>query len=315
MQRASVPTVRLIALLISLTAQAACTPSDYADGITAFSTAVDKANSAEQALIATYQQNTLDQTAAQVAGGNLSYGRPDLVKCRGNPGPYHAGDCVVQFGGQAAPVTAGPSSLASLTKYAELLSSVVTDKTCDTLDTDAKGLATSIGDIANDARNPSLAVPAAALATIVSAIGCGVIETAQLKILRTATETADPIVATLTPIVVDKDSRLQGTAIDGTIAQLSAAESRYDGSRSAADLKQVVSLTHAIDQAHLAPPGPVIQKLADLHHTLTEDLQSPTVTLTRVQSDAKALIAVAGSVETAAITLANPKSTVTKSGN
>jgi hypothetical protein len=179
MQRASVPTVRLIALLISLTAQAACTPSDYADGITAFSTAVDKANSAEQALIATYQQNTLDQTAAQVAGGNLSYGRPDLVKCRGNPGPYHAGDCVVQFGGQAAPVTAGPSSLASLTKYAELLSSVVTDKTCDTLDTDAKGLATSIGDIANDARNPSLAVPAAALATIVSAIGCGVIETAQ----------------------------------------------------------------------------------------------------------------------------------------
>jgi hypothetical protein len=293
-----------------------CAPADYADGVNSFSTAVDKANTAEQTLIIAYQQNTLDLTAAQVAKGNLSYGPPDLLKCRGNPGPYKAGDCMVQFGGAAAPITAGPSSLTSLTQYAAMLSSVVTDNTCDSLNKDANGLAGSIGDIAKDARNPTLAAPASALGTIVAAVECGAIEAAQLNILRTATQAADPVIARIVPIVVDKDARLQSAAINSAVVgQLSVAESRYDSSRSAADLKQVVSLAKAIDQAQLSPPGPMIEKIAGLHHTLTEDLKSPKVTLTRVESDAKALIAEAGAVQTAVETLANAKSTPAGSGN
>ncbi len=314
MKRIGNLTVRMVSALLGLTILVACMASDYTDGITAFSTAVDKANTAEQALITSYQQNTLDATADQVAKGKLSYGRPDLVKCRGNPGPYHAGDCVAQFGGQNPPITAGPSSLASVTKYAGQLSSVVTDKTCDTLNQDATSLAGSIGEIANAARNPDLAAPAGALATIVAKVGCGAIEAEQLKVLRKSTEIADPIITELTRIALDKDARLQSSVIDSTNAQLSAAEMRYDSSRSAADLKQVASLAQAIDQAHMSPPGPVIQKLADLHHTLTEDLRAPNVTLKRVESDAKALIASAEAVETAATTLANPKSTTSNNG-
>ena len=291
---------RVLVSMCLLIALAACTPSDYTDGITAFSTAVGKANTAEQALITTYQQNMLDQTAAQVAKGNLAYTGPDLKKCRGYPGPYHKGDCAVEFGGDAVPTTTEPSSLGSLTKYAAQLSSVTTDTTCTTLGTDAKGLATSIGDIAKDTRNPTVATPASGLATIVSPVGCGVIETVQLNILRTATKEADPIIAQLIPVVAHKDDTIQDKAILVAVQQLSAAGNRYTASHSAPDLKQVVSLTQAIDQAQLSPPGPVIQKLADLHRTLTEDLQSPKVTLARVESDAKALTAAAGSVETAA---------------
>ena len=60
--------------VIGVAMLAACAPSDYSDGITAFSAAVTKADAAEKALIATDQQNTLDLNIAQVGRPLLGAG-------------------------------------------------------------------------------------------------------------------------------------------------------------------------------------------------------------------------------------------------
>jgi hypothetical protein len=298
--------LRWIVLGCLLTGLVACAPSDYTDGITAFSTAVDKANSAEQTLTTAYQQSFLDTTISQAGKGNLSYVAPDFNKCNGVPGPYHAGDCAVRFGGAAAPVKPETSSMGSLTKYAALLSSVTTDKSCSTLQTDSKDIGTAIGGIAKALGNPEAAAAASAVATILSTIGCEAIEAMQLKILRNATAGANPIIKQLVPVIANKDATLQAFVINANVTQLSGIALDYLKTNSTADLKQMVTLTQAIDQAQLAPSGPVIQKLADLHQALTDDLASPNVTLKRVESDSQALIASAGTVETAVKSLASP---------
>ena len=294
--------------VIGVAMLAACAPSDYSDGITAFSAAVTKADAAEKALIATDQQNTLDLNIAQVGRGNLAYAPPDPRKCAGDPGPYHAGDCAVQFGGQPFSDAAETPSLGSVTKYAALLSSVVADKTCASLDTDAKSLSTAIGDVAKDAGDAKLAAPAGALETIVSTLSCFAIESMQLRILKTATRDANPIVQAVVKTASDKDTLLQANALNVTLAQLSAAAVRYRVSHSATDLKQMVTLSQAVEQAQLAPAAKVIQSLGQLHQTLTDDLQSPAVNLKRIQNDAQALVTAAGALETSAITLAKPAS-------
>jgi hypothetical protein len=286
---------------------AACAPADYTDGITAFSNAVSKANSAEQTLITTYQQHGLDREIARAGQGSLALEFPNVNACSGYPGPYHAGDCAVKIGGQA--VGGGvtqPASLASLTKYAALLSSVTTDKTCASLTTDAKGLATAIGDIAKSAGDKAVATPAGVVETIVATVGCIAIDSLQLKILRQATADANPVIKQLVQVVADKDQQMQATTINASVNQLRTDVEQYQGSHSAADLTKMIALAQAIDQAQLAPPGPVILKLADLHQSLTDDLASPTVSLKRVQSDAQALIGAATQAQSAIGTLANP---------
>jgi hypothetical protein len=294
------------AIVIALPALAACTPADYADGITGFSQAVTQANATEQALIAADQQVRLDQWIAAGVAAKANVAFVNWPKCQSPAGQHKAGDCAVTLNGTPAPV-ATASSLSGLVKYATVLSAVVADKTCASLQSDAQSLATTIGDIAKDTRDKSLAADASPLMTIASAAGCFLIETKQLEILRDATKAANPIVQDLIKAISITDVALQQDAINATVIQLlTQAAPAYEMSKTAASLKTVLALSQSLDQAQAAPIGPVLAKLGTLHQTLTDDLQSPTVSLKRVENDAQSFIASAQTVATAAKALATP---------
>ena len=196
--------------------------------------------------------------------------------------------------------------MGGLTKYAALLSAVVADKTCSSLQSDATSLASSVSDMAKDAKQPELASAAAPIATIVSTFGCLIITNEQLSILREATKDANPIIVKLVPLIAQNDQDMYTNVLEDDVRQLGDATVAYNTSKSASDLTKIVSLSQAVDSAQASQPGPLIQKLATLHQTLTDDLAAPTVNLKRIESDAQAFVADEKAVSAAVGTLANP---------
>lgn len=282
-----------------------CTPADYSDGINSFSQAVSQANTTEQTLATSEEKVVVANYVQHSAGQNAVV---DLSKCRANPGPYKAGDCVVEVGGKSPP-TAEPSSMAGLTKYAALLSAVVADKTCASLQSDATSIASSVSDMAKDAQEPALGSTASPLATIVSTFGCLIIANEQLSILREATKDANPVIQKLVPLIAQNDQDMYLNILEDNLRQLNDATVAYNISKSASDLAKVVSLTQTVDSAQASQPGPLISKLGTLHQSLTDDLAAPTVNLKTIENDAQALIADAKAVNSAVKTLANSTTT------
>jgi hypothetical protein len=282
----------------------ACTTADYSDGVSSFSQAVSQANMTEQTLATSEQKVALANYIQHSAGQTAVV---DLNKCRGNPGPYKAGDCNVEMS-NIAPPSVEPSSLTGVIQYSALLSAVISDKTCASLQSDASSLASSIGDMAKDAKAPGLANAVGPLTSITSTLGCLAITDEQLSILREATKDANPIVQKLVPIIAQKDQDMYASILETDIAQLNDATASYATSKSASDLSKIVSLTQAVDSAQSSQPGALITKLASLHQTLTDDLAAPTVNLKNLESDAQGFSADAKTVEAAIGGLADPTS-------
>jgi hypothetical protein len=289
---------RLAFIGLLLQSLVACAPADYADGVKGFSQAVQQAATTEQALAAAAHQPLVDAWVADAQSKKEPVEFPVMTKCRPVGIAYHSGDCLVKLGGTTVPANTKPT-MTSMTKYATLLGAVVDDKTCSTLQTDSKDLATSTGDIAKAVKDTTFAAEASPLFTIVSTIGCVAIETLQIRILRQATTDADPLIAST-------DADLQAEALDQAGHQLLLAQARYSRTRSATDLEHAVAIGLSLDQAQLTPAGPTVLKLATLHGELTEDLQARTVNLARVKADAQSFISSALAIASAANTLANP---------
>ena len=267
-----------------------CAPADYSDGVSNFSQAVTAANTAEQSLITAERQARLNEWAQKALRSPTQQVSVDLAKCHAQFGDYHAGDCAVTWRGAPAPAAPRQSSFEHLIKYAALLSAVTADKTCASVQSDAQSLATSLGDLAKDAKATGLASAAGPVSTVVSVLACLSVQAAQLSVLRVSTSEANPIIQDLIPIVVSKDATMYRIVLDDNVRQLQSAVLGYSQTRSASDLASIVSLAAAIDSAELNPPGPAIAKIAPLHEALTADLKAPTVSLKRVENDAQALI-------------------------
>jgi hypothetical protein len=297
--------LRFSILICGSLAVAGCTTADYADGINSFSQAISQANTTEHALAASEEKVAVADYIQHSAGQKAVV---DFGKCRGVPGPYKAGDCVVEVQGKSPPTTE-PSSMVGLTKYAALLSAVVADKTCASLQSDATSIASSVSDMAKDAQQPALGNAASPLATIVSTFGCLFIANEQLSILREATKDANPVIQKLVPLIAQNDQDMYLTVLEDDVDQLNHATVAYNASMSASNLAKVMSLTQAVDNAQASQPGPLITKLATLHQTLTDDLAAPTVNLKTIENDAQAFIADAKTVGSAVETLANATTT------
>jgi hypothetical protein len=308
---------RMAALVTGLLLLAGCAPSDYSEGINSFSQAISQANTTEQTLADSYEKVEIANYIQHFSGQKAVV---DFSKCHGTPGPYKAGDCVVEVQGISSP-TAPPSSMAGLTKYAALLSAVVADKTCASLQSDATSIASSISNMAKKAQQPTLEKAASPSASIVSTLGCLVIANEQLAILREATKDANPVIQKLVPLIARNDQDMYLTILEDNISQLDDATIAYntavrayqksksasDLAKSASDLAKVVSLTHVVNSAQVSQPGPLISKLATLHQTLTDALAAPTINLKMVENDAQGFVADAKVVGSAVKILANPQ--------
>jgi hypothetical protein len=292
--------LRFPLLICGLLAGAGCVTADYADGVNSFSQAVSQANATEQAVAASEEKVAVANYIQHSAGENAVV---DFAKCRGVPGPYKADDCVVDVQGKSPP-TAEPSSMTGLTKYASLLSAVVADKTCASLQSDATSIASAVSDMAKDAQQPQFGKATGPLANLVSTLGCLAITKEQLAILRDATKEANPVIQKLIPLIVQNDQDMYITVLEDDIHQLNDEAVDYDTSKSASDLTKIVSLTQAVDSAQASQPGPLIDRLAMLHQTLTDDLGSPTVSLKSIENDAQAFITDAKAVSSAVEALA-----------
>ncbi len=298
--------VRLAVLACGLLALVGCTAADYATGVNSFSQAVSAANSAEQTLItATQQVNTRNAEVQAVSTREKVF--VDLTKCaplldqnnQNAKNAYKAGDCAVTANGIPLPPKAAPSSFASLTKYAAELTAVVNDKTCASVQTDAKGIASTIGTLAKDAGQPELAAAAGAIATIASTLICLDIQKTQLDVLKAATQSADPIIQKMVPIIADKDTQLYLIVRDDNVADLSAAADAYVKTPSAGSLATLISQAQAIDKADQSGPGQLVLKIATLHTALTNELQHPHITWTVIVADTKTFITEAQAVQSA----------------
>jgi hypothetical protein len=303
-----------IALLLALNGLGACSTSDYADGDNGFSEAVAAAAALGQPLASAAQQAEQRQSLQMLPTTN-----PMTVSlapaCIGvDTTGYHPGDCAVTIGGK--PINAGvPPNIASLTKYAADLSAVVAATTCNSVQTASKGLATAASDIASNLGATEAAAAAGPISTIVSAAACAAIDAEQIRILRTATLAANPLVKEAVPLIANAYQQFYADAINDAFNQTTAALGNYQiaarsykKSKSAADLeKETTSLTQAqtfaaaIDKAKAAPqPGPLVSQIATLHQALTDDLQSPKINLKRVLADAQAFVTEATTVASAA---------------
>jgi hypothetical protein len=291
--------LRFSILICGSLAVAGCTTADYADGINSFSQAISQANTTEQTLTASEEKVAVANYIQHSAGQNAVV---DLSECRGNPGPYKTGDCVVEVQGKSPP-TAVPSSMAGITKYGALLSAVVADKTCSSLQSDATSIASSISDMAKDAQQPALSNAASPLASIVSTFGCLIITNEQLSILRASTKDANPVIQKLVPLIAQNAQDMYLTVLEDDLRQLSNATVAYNTSKSASDLAKVVSLTQAVDSAQASQPGPLISKLATLHQALADDLAAPTANLKIIENDSQAFVSEAKAVSSAIETL------------
>ncbi|RDS84886.1 hypothetical protein DWU98_02725 [Dyella monticola] len=287
--------LRLCFLVCGSLAVAGCVTADYAGGINSFSQAVSQTNASEQTLATAEQKVALAEYIQHSAGLSVVV---DLSKCHGVPGPYKPGDCVAQIQGESPPATES-SSMGGLTKYANLLSSVVADKTCTALQSDATSIASSVSDMAKEAKQPLIGGDAAPLASLASTFGCFFIDKKQLAILRAATKDANPVIQKLVPLIEQNDQNMYSTVLEDDMRQLGDATFSYNSSKSTSDLAKVISLTQAVDAAQATPPGPLVSKLAVLHQNLADDLANPAVDLKSVESDAQAFIADAKQVDSA----------------
>ena len=306
---------RMAGLMTGLLLLAGCTPSDYSEGINSFSQAISQANTTEQTLADSYEKAEITNYIQHFAGQNAVV---DFSKCQGTLGPDKAGGCVVKVQG-ISPPTALPSPMAGLTKYAALLSAVAADKTCASLQSDARSIALSVSDMAKEAQQPTLEKAASPSTSIVSTLGCLVIANEQLAILREATKDANPVIQKLVPLIARNDQDMYRTMLedntnqldDATLAYNTAArayqksKSASDLAKCASDLAKVVLLTQLAKRAQVSQPGPLISKLATLHQTLTDALAAPTINLKMVENDAQSFVADAKVVGSAAKTLAN----------
>jgi hypothetical protein len=194
---------------------AGCMTADFADGVTGFSGAVTKVDNSETALARADQQAQMDQWSGMAGRAPRTAISADLVKC--NATPYQAGDCrltatIVDSRGvkekRPAPVTVVKSSLPALKAYSAQLAAVVADQSCATLKSNAKSLAGEVSDLAKLAGDAGFASRADPISTIAATVGCWQINRAQLQILKTATQTADPIVQKLVPVIADKNAQM-----------------------------------------------------------------------------------------------------------
>lgn len=262
-----------------------CTTTDYGAGVKAFSRAVSQATATQRTLASAEEKAAvaeyIDHNAGRTAVINFN-------KCRAVP--YKAGDCVVEVQGQRPP-TVEPSSMGELTRYAALLSAVVTDKTCVSLQSDAADLASAVSGMAKNAHMSGLQGAVSPLANIVSAAGCIRITHEQLAILRAATERANPIIKKLIPIVAQNDDDMYSTAVDYAVSRLDDAATAYNKTKTAKELEHVVRLSVSVDRAQSQNPVQIIQQLAAIHQALTDDLRTPKVNWKRVEADGRAFVA------------------------
>jgi hypothetical protein len=119
------------------------------------------------------------------------------------------------------------SDMDSLTKYAAALSAVVADQTCASLQTDARGLATAVGDIATKTKAPAAAAAAGPISQIVAAAGCAAINDVQLRILKASTDAANPSIQILVPLIAAKYNELYMTALTEAHTQLLSSMTDY----------------------------------------------------------------------------------------
>jgi hypothetical protein len=308
---------------VLLTVAACSTPPDFSDGINSFSQAISAADATGKSLYTGAQkasQNQLMRALPQLLQSKATFTLNRACN-RISVRDYTAGACTIDITDQNSVTTSfgqpgEAPPMDSLTNYASKLSAVVADQTCSALQTDATGIAASIGDIAKTAGR-DISSQAGAISQIVSTVGCTAIAAEQLRILRTSTSAADGIIGDLAAKIADIDDRLYNIALDDAFQQANAplldltiqAQSKAASlDREQSDIMQTLPLIAAIDQARLAPPKPTIVKIATLHHSLTEDLKSPTVTLARFQTDSQAFVNEVRSIASAAETLAHAKS-------
>jgi hypothetical protein len=315
---------------VSVLAVAACsTPPDFSDGIDGFSQAVAAADATGKSLYAGAQkarQDILLRDLPQMLQRNSAFSLNPACDPAQMPA-YKAGACTLDITDQNAvtapfgpPIDAPPTD--SLARYGAQLSAVVADKTCGALQTDAAGIATSIGDIAKDGGH-DVTAQAGAISQIVSTIGCTAVAEEQLRILRASTSAADGIISELVVKIADVDDTLFKITLNNAYQQANAplidlAIARSKGTASPdqeeSDIVQAIALATAIDQARTTPPRPVILQIATLHHRLTEDLKAPTVSLARFQSDTQTFVAEVKAVASAAETLAKSKNAPASAG-
>jgi hypothetical protein len=302
-------------LLLGLTGLGACTTANYSDGVNGFSQAVTAAAALGRPLTAAAQQAEQTQLLQSLATTD-----PRTVTldpgCLGiNPTGYHQGDCSVIIGTGKLNYAGALPNMASLTKYAAALSAIVADSSCATLQSDATGLAATVSDIATKAGVQEATASAGPISQIVAAAGCSAIDTVQLRILRTATDAANPLIQKLVPLIANAYQLYYDTALNDAEKQTLVAVVAYQNaaalyakSKSAADLEkesaslsQANTLAAAVDKARTSPPpGPVVTKIAALHQTLTDDLKLPTVSLKRVQNESQAFVTETNAVTSAA---------------
>ncbi|MBV8653141.1 MAG: hypothetical protein JO255_16875 [Alphaproteobacteria bacterium] len=308
---------------VSGLAVAACsTPPDFSEGIDGFSQAIAAADATGKSLYTGAQkarQDILVRDLPRMLQQNAAFSLNPACDPAQMP-DYKPGACTLDVTDQntitarfGQPDDAPP--MASLTRYAAQLSAVVADKTCGALQTDAAGIATSVGDIAKDGGH-DVSAQAGAVSQIVSTIGCTVIAEEQLRILRASTSAADGIIGDLVVKIADVDDTLFKITLNNAYQQANAplidlAVARSKGTASLdqeqSDILQAIALAAAIDEARMTPPKPIILQIATLHHRLTEDLKAPTVSLARFQSDTQTFVTEVKAVASAAETLARPK--------
>ncbi len=290
--------LRMVSALASLmlSGLSGCVSSDFSTGVSSFSTAVSADDSAEQALIQSANQVRLNQWLAQ-AGKLPPQGIViDLAKCSAASG-YKQGDCQVVAGNLGPAPVDFAASTSALKSYAQALSKITTDTTCDELKSDGTALAGSLGDLSKSAGGS--ATGTSAVLSIVATIGCRAVGEYELQILRKTTAAADPIVQSLVAPIQDKDRRLARIVTMDAVAQLETAEFSYQQHPTTQQLKSLVTLAAAVETAQSLSLDKTIAAIADAHARLTQDLKSDKVDLTDVISNAQSIAADAQSIEAA----------------
>ena len=272
-------------LIFMCLAIAGCTTTDYGGGVKAFSRAVSQATATQRTLASAAEEAAVAEYIGASAGHKAVI---HFTRCRAVP--YKAGGCVVEVQGLKPPAVES-SSMGELTRYAALLSAVVADKTCVSLQSDAADLASAVSGMAKEAHVSELQGAVSPLANIVSTAGCIRITHEQLAILRAATGRANPIIKKLIPLVAQNDDDMYRTAVDYAVSRLDDATTAYNRVKTAKELERVVTLSLSVDKAQSENPGPIVRRLATIHQALTDDLRAPKVNWKRIKTDGRAFVA------------------------
>ena len=238
-----------IAILPLFLLTAGCATADFADGVSNFGAAATALDSSETALAKADQQAQLDQWYARAAAQARTSAAVDFTACRATP--YKPGSCQLTVSGGPAPLTPVESSLPAIKAYSAQLAAVVADKSCASLKSDAGSLATEVGNLAKLAGAPAAA--AGPVATIAATLGCWQIARAQLRILKTATAQADPLIQELVPLIRNKDRNMAADVARIRTNQLQLAVTDYQGA-GRTTLPQLVQMASAVDTARTGNP-------------------------------------------------------------